>query len=49
MTDRQDIEKPDPITSKSLALSEMPEVLTIAVTSSLVGIWSAALVLLFLR
>jgi hypothetical protein len=49
MTDHHDIEKPDAITIKSLALSEMPEVLTIAVTSSLVGIWSAALVLLFLR
>ena len=44
-----DIEKPDAITIKSLALSAMPEVLTIAVASSLVGIWSAALVLLFLR
>jgi hypothetical protein len=44
-----DIEKPDAITIKSLALSAMPEAVTIAVASSLVGIWSTAVVLLFLR
>jgi hypothetical protein len=44
-----DNEKPDATTIKSMALSAMPEVVTIALVSSLVGIWSAALVLLFLR
>jgi hypothetical protein len=49
MTDHHDIEKPDAITSKSF-LSAMPEeVVTIAVASCLVGMWSAVLVLFYLR